>query len=520
MTNGIAPLFQYLKSEHINLSKEEFSFQFESHPDFPSLLAISDTLNFFNITNAAIKVDFSEVEQLPDKFVASLNGNHLSFVENNNSSFSFINESLKKKKNISKEELKKIWGNIVLLAENNDDALKRDDPKKFSKFLLAPFIILLTIIHWFNFKNAATVFFYIFPVVGFVFSLGALKELFNTESKLLDKFCNASSNCNTIVKSSKWKLLKRLNFSDLSITFFSYQIIGLFIMGIVGLHYENFAIQFILLLLSIPVLILSIYYQKFVEEKWCPICLSIGGVVILELIYLLIFSLQEFVKIDLFSCVLSLFIYVSVLMIWFFIKNTLKKNNELENSLSKANRFKRNYSVFKNTLISKSKYNLPLNPMSFGNKEASLKIDIITSPYCGFCKDSHFMLENILKKHNNNLEIRILYNIDVETADKENKNILFKNLIHLNLENGTDAFHEALENWYENKDIDKWLQEYGSDFNQEKIDLILKAQNNWCTENKLNFTPCMFINGYKFPESYEISDFSFYIEEILEDKTI
>ena len=43
-------LFHYLEKEEILLDKPEFLFQVQSHPNYPSLLAISDTLSFFILT--------------------------------------------------------------------------------------------------------------------------------------------------------------------------------------------------------------------------------------------------------------------------------------------------------------------------------------------------------------------------------------------------------------------------------------------------------------------------------------
>ena len=40
-------LFNYLETENIKIDQEEFTFQVQSHPEYPSLLAISDTLSFF-----------------------------------------------------------------------------------------------------------------------------------------------------------------------------------------------------------------------------------------------------------------------------------------------------------------------------------------------------------------------------------------------------------------------------------------------------------------------------------------
>lgn len=53
-----------LKSLEIN--KKEFLFQFQSHPNYPSALAFSDTLNFLGVKNDAYNL---EKEELPGEFI-------------------------------------------------------------------------------------------------------------------------------------------------------------------------------------------------------------------------------------------------------------------------------------------------------------------------------------------------------------------------------------------------------------------------------------------------------------------
>ena len=72
MSINLKPLFQYLEKEGIQVDKEEFLFQIESHPDYPSVLAIADALIFFNVRNVVIRVDVSEIELLPQYFIAVL----------------------------------------------------------------------------------------------------------------------------------------------------------------------------------------------------------------------------------------------------------------------------------------------------------------------------------------------------------------------------------------------------------------------------------------------------------------
>ena len=57
-------LFQYLEKENIAIDQAEFEFQLHSHSDVPSMLAISDTLQFFNIENTEKKIVFQGVHMI------------------------------------------------------------------------------------------------------------------------------------------------------------------------------------------------------------------------------------------------------------------------------------------------------------------------------------------------------------------------------------------------------------------------------------------------------------------------
>lgn len=69
MSTDLNYLYQYLQKERIFIDEKEFEFQLQTHPEYPSLLSVSDTLSFFSINNGAIHVGFSEIELSPDRFV-------------------------------------------------------------------------------------------------------------------------------------------------------------------------------------------------------------------------------------------------------------------------------------------------------------------------------------------------------------------------------------------------------------------------------------------------------------------
>jgi hypothetical protein len=279
---------------------------------------------------------------------------------------------------------------------------------------------------------------------------------------------------------------------------------------------DYFTIQAILSILEIPIILLSLYFQKFVEKKWCPICLSIIAVILFEVVYALSLG-NNFYDLSFFGILVYLFVYIGILTIWFRLKDLFMKLKELKESKVKSNRFSRNYKLFKNVLLTKDKYDLPKNPIILGNFSSNLHIAIITHPYCRHCKAAHEIMEDIYNKHGENLSISILFKIDIENANEDLK-LLCRNLVSIHLEKGNKAFNIAMKSWFENKNHKLWLATYGSPTTDvKKIDAILNLHNNWCKDNIITFTPNIFIQGYQFPEMYDRKELIYFINDLVED---
>ncbi len=521
MTINLNFLFQYLEKEDIAIDEAEFEFQIQSHPDYPSLLAVSDTLSFFNIDNGVIRAAISDIELLPNRFVALLKEkksiSKLYFIEKKGTAYFCFHD--KKTAVISKSELESRWEGIVLLAEKptNEEALKPN--KKGWSWALPLFTLLfLTLVLAPLETTLSTKLFLFFPSVGLLFSVAALKDLFDAKSELLNSFCNvtASTSCASVVGSNKWKIFEIVNFSDLSMVFFSFQFIGLFFSFLTNNADSFFTLQKLLLVFAVPVIFASLYYQKYVEKKWCPICLVIISIIILELGYLFVFQNVDF-TFAVQSILLNGLVFMSVLMAWLGLKKLLTSQKELKEFQFKGSRFMRNYEIFKNNLLASEKTELSDSPIVLGNKESQLEIVLITSPFCGYCKEAHEMLEKIALANKDNLKVKIIINADIDSLDEEKKTF-FRTLMSIYLQKGESLFLEALTNWFANKDLKKWLDSYKYDYNKEKIDAAYKQQNQWCIDNNSYLTPSIFINGYRYPKNYEREYLKFFVGELLEDE--
>lgn len=514
MSDNLKFLFQYLKKIDITIDQDEFAFQVQSHPDFPSLLSIVDTLSFFNINNVAIHVPISNLDLLPNHFVSLLKEEikepRLYYIEKRGTNYYCYNEN--KMELISRFSLESRWNDIVLFVEKSEIDMVKS--KKIIQYILPLISFILFLIVISRFKIGLT--FFILPTLGLIFSIVALKDLFGVRSEFVNNFCNfaVSTSCSDVVDSDKWKIFKLINFSDLSIFLFTSQFSGLLFFVLSGNAEDFFSIQMIILFFSLPVIFLSLYYQKFVEKKWCPICLVIISIVLFELGYLLL-TRNLNMDISFYSMILFGLVFSSCSLIWFFLKKLLTVQKKLREFQLNAKRFIRNYEIFKNTLLRERKVDFPEIPITLGNREAKTVITLISSPFCKHCKNTHEILDEILKKYSNSLQVHIILKSDLKHGSNENVK-LFRSLYKIYSFGEIKMFAKALKEWYDNTNLKNWLTKYNFDVT-DNFDETMNLHNDWCKKNEISYTPAIFINGYEYPKLYERDNLEYYVAELIED---
>ncbi len=522
MNKSFSCIFKYFESESINIDTSEFQFQVQSHPDFPSILSIVDTLYFFNIENVAIKKEFSTIEDLPNRFIALLSEDRsapeLYLIEKKDTNYFYLKNN--KLVEIATKELENRWNNIVLLVRKSEESKSNTVTNNKENLILFSIIAITLII--LLILSSQTIFsklFLLVPFIGILFSISALKDLFGTKSKVITNICNisASTSCSSVIKASKWKLFEYLNFSDLSISFFTSQFIVLLFSLFFNQDLESLYFQKILLYFSVPFLFLSVYYQKIVEKKWCPICIIIISLIIIEIIALLFLPTIPFHFLN--QSAYFGFIFFSCYLTWKGLKQVLTEKKDLKEKQLKSIRFERKFDLFKTKLLTENKIFLPTNGVMLGNKKAKTSIAIVSNPFCGHCKEAHFMLDRILEKNKDELNVNVILRTNLEMLDDDTKK-LFRGLLGIYFTKGEKYFIEALKYWFENTDIKNWSNKYYSNGDFTKIDEILLLHYNWTNKVEYTFTPAIFINGFEYPKIYDRNNLEFFINEIIEDEDL
>ncbi|WP_378187564.1 vitamin K epoxide reductase family protein [Aquimarina sp. W85] len=516
--NLLESILAYAKKQNIVLDIESFSFRLVSHPSYPNLLSVIETLEYFQIPHAVYNVAFDEIDQTPDSFLAFLKTKHrtqdLHLVERKNGQI-FIDSQ-----KVPLEYLKIRWKNIVLLFEPVEKSKLYSKVSRTKKNLFA--LLLLSALSFILLQaNVIKSIFSLLSIVGFIVSILSLKSLFQFTISNLDKFCKKTNqnNCDSVINSKKWKLFKYVNFSDISFLFFLSQIISYLLMNIASYEQDYFFIQKVVLLASMLFVITSLLYQKFAEKKWCPLCLVISSVLILQMT-LLFYSSNNSITISLEPLLLYAFIQAILVFGWYILKDILKQVHKLKTSTIESTRIIRNYTLFKNTLIEQPKYDFSIFTISSSAiTRSQLVITVITNPFCDFCKKAHSSLQKIVQRYGDQIAYNTILNVDI-LDEYDNDKLICQNMMAMQLQGDINEFNKALHTWFTNENESQWLASYSINFDKQKVDKTFIQQKQWCIKNQIDFTPGLFINGYFYPKIYAIDHLDYFIQDLLSDTEI
>lgn len=216
----------------------------QNHPDWPSLLCISDSLNKWNIPNGAGKIDPTQIDQLPTPFIAYTNDREtpLAIVSQvTDTSLTIFQKKYDTLITETKEDFLKKWNGIYLIAESTEhsgepqyELIKRkaiiNSLLPFSTLtviLILSFLFLNktigTISNLSSFSVTGIYLQYVIMLTGVVItSLLLLYEIDKT-NPVLQKVCTGitKGNCNAILTSRQAKLFTWLSWSEVGFIYYA-----------------------------------------------------------------------------------------------------------------------------------------------------------------------------------------------------------------------------------------------------------------------------------------------------------
>lgn len=512
-------LKKYLDKNGYANQKELLEDLFLSHPNYPSVFAITDSLNALSIENIAIKVPKEQLKDLPENFLAIYNNNIVLVIKTTTSIT--IETEEKKHQKLNFDEFLEGWNEIVIAIEPNVNPVLKKEKKDLTSLLyILPFLGLIIISATFNTYNINSIIFLINSTIGFILSVFIVQEKLGVTNEIISKLCNINPNtsCNSVIKSKKSELNKWISLTDLPLLFFSIS------MASILLQPQYSSTIGILSLLAIPGIIYSVWLQKFELKKWCVLCLAVSFVIILQSIFYG-FGPATWFNYSITNIYYFLFSTILLSSIWFSIKPLIEKKMKLEKEVKELNRFKRNFNFFQFLSKNIDEYDdfEKLNGITFGNKNTSTQITLILSPSCGHCHIAFEEAYELFQNYSEKIYLNILFNINPNNEDNTYK-IVVENLLALNEQDPQKA-KEAIIDWHINRfSLGDWTRKWTVETPHSVVNKQLQNQYYWCLKNEFNYTPVKIINGNLFPDGYEIKELKYFItdfhEEIENEKSL
>lgn len=518
--NATRTLLHWLWVKHTKSFLED---QVLGHPNHPSLLSITDTLDQYNIEHLALQTDFEKLVQAPLPAIVQFKHGQdgifkvVSQIDDRNVT---LHDNIKHKEIIPINDFKKQWTGITLLCELNENVaepgIKKRQKKRNRKYaaigLIAFLLITLTT---FSFYNSVTANSFtsswvslaaisVLKILGIVVSSFLLWFEVDQYNPTLQQICSTGKkvNCNAVLQSKYAKFLDgTLSLSSIGFSYFFGTLLCL-----VLTNFSSGALTIVgfLSFLAAPAVLFSLYQQAFVIKQWCKLCVFAQLILIAEIIVVSTMGLT-FSDTGLYPIILLSLLVAIALTAWQFAKPLIEAKKKAVRSGQNLSKIKNKSEVFFSILNQGNTILHSTNGLGieFTNENAKHHVVKVCNPYCGPCSKAHPVLDELYTKGLINLQI-------IFTADPEKNERMAKPVSHLMavLEKDKAQIHHALDDWYNasTKDYDVFAAKYpmNGELKQQKDHLVAMA--NWCQEQQIKHTPTIFINGKELPTEYTVDE--------------
>ncbi|TGD57654.1 vitamin K epoxide reductase family protein [Flavobacterium humi] len=507
---------KYLDINRFSNEKPAFEDLFLSHPNYPSVFAITDSLDMLSIENIAIKVPKEQFPELPEAFLAIFK-EELVLVHKKDGQIA-IETAKAEKKQIPSNAFLEDWNGVIIAMEPNEAVTGKSVAFNYKGLQYGlPAVALIALSLAFNAYGLNHAITLITSVIGLIISIFIVQEKLGYKNEMVSKFCNINPNtsCDSVIKSNQSEINKWVGFSDLPLLFFGVNVLSVLLQPV-----GSVPIVGALSVISIPVIIYSVWLQKFKVKKWCVLCLAVSIVIVAQAVT---FWMAFGSEVNIAFSNLYFYLFVSVLFasIWLLLKPVLEDKVKAEGSAKELKRFKRDYKLF--DFLSKEIPVLDgfqrLEGLVFGNKNAEVNLAIIISPSCGHCHKAFQDAYELYLKFPEKVFLNVLFNINPENNENPYKPVV-ENLLALNHHDPKKA-EEAIIDWHIKKmGLDQWKEKWAVTTIDMKANHQIHQQYHWCGANEFNYTPVKLINGKMFPNEYEISELKYFFNAFSEEKAI
>ncbi|MFT4204293.1 MAG: vitamin K epoxide reductase family protein [Chitinophagaceae bacterium] len=505
--------------------------QLEGHPDYPSLLAVSDVLKGLGIRNAAFEIDINGLEELPEYFIAEIKKDSETFYTVvtviDNETLEYTAPTGNKETKASLSEFRHIFTGKALLAEVPEDRIREENYElhareerwtRLTQWLIIGAVPLLVFVDCgvalvrLRSSAAASVAYTLLSLAGTIVGILLLWYEVDKHNPALQHICTVGkkTNCDAVLSSSASKMFG-IGWSSIGFAYFAGSLTALLVSGVYSppmlsvLSWLNVA--------TLPYTVFSVYYQSKVAGQWCVLCLAVQALLILQFITAWaggFHAMSDKVSMD--TVLVAVFAFFVPFLVVSLLLPALRSAKEGRKDKGELLRLKHNPQIFEALLARQKAIAEPTTELgiTIGNPDARYKLVKVCNPYCGPCAKAHPVMDSLLDS-NPEVQVQIIFTATGDEGDGRTPPV--RHLLAVAGNGDGQRTKQALDDWYmaETKDYAAFAGKYPMDGELKQQDGKIKAMAEWCGKTGIAFTPTFFVNGFQLPEQYSVTDLKYFL---------
>lgn len=529
IVNAVRILVKHLK---VKVSTTSIKKKLLEHPDYPSLLSVSDSLASWKIPSLSFKAKRSQLNNFSTPFLVQIkekNGTYFSVVSAMDDTKITLSDSMYNRHyEIGWDDFLVKWTNIVTVVESSVDSYddkylenrKSEKLRNISYYsglgIIFTCFLFTTVlgIHNFGISALTGIGILITKLVGVYIGALLLWYEIDKNNLTIQKVCRAGKrkNCSAVLQSPVSKLFGIISWSELGFVYF----LGgfLFLLSEV-LSPSAISLSLLFSLLSFPYVVFSVIYQWKVVRQWCVLCLAVQFILFIDMIIGLFSGAYTYELISNISFILILKavgFYVGLLISWVLLKPVFINSRESIKNKIELTKLRHNMQIYEAQLVKQRMVINDSNDLGFifGNTNATHKLIKVCNPYCAPCANIHPEIHQLMEAIPE-LAVQIIFTASSKDDDSRSKPV--KHFYAILEQYGPVYFEKSLDDWYmsKNKDYDSFAEKYPVEIPLNKYDSKLDEMSKWCKINNISYTPTIYINGYELPDMYSVGDLRYFI---------
>lgn len=483
---------------------------YNEHPHKYNMYGLFDILQSYNINAVGINVEDKDYAKLSFPCILHINNGFVVASKLSNKKIDYYWNG--RYFSLSLEKFNSMWTGNAIVIDGDSEASEpnyiahlheeRIGILKKALFAITFFVLLfLGISKNYHYYDLCTFLFVTLDILGILPCVLLMEKQIRSESRFGDKVCSLfhQKDCNSILSSEK-ATIYGVSWSEIGLSFF--------VANIITLIFVPFSVNelSVIAMLAVSYTIWSVYYQWRVIKQWCVLCLFVQVVIILMACSGLFVVLNNGL---IFNCLYAMsfgslwFVLVVVLNLFITYKETIKNYSE---SIQRYKALKSNPKVFQVLLTSgkKNETTLKDSTITFGNKNAQMRVTVLTNPHCNPCAKTHVKIDNLIEKNKDKICVQYIFSSFNEELKESNRF-----LIAVWQELGEQQALEIFSQWYREgkyharEFMDRWN---GIDIHSVSVENEIRRHEEWRRRTGYNATPTILVNEHELPEEYDIED--------------